>query len=47
MRLRNQLKIAAENYRVAEKLSSVLIPTMPKDIDEKLKLAQNVVDEVD
>ena len=47
MRLRNQLVIAAENFAREENLWSVLIPTMSKDMDEKLKLAHKLVDVVD
>ena len=46
MRLRNQLVKAAENS-AQENLTPVLIPTMPKDRDEQLKLAHKVVDVVD
>ena len=47
MRLRNQLVIAVENFAKEEHLSSVQISTMPKDMDEQLKLAHKVVDVVD
>ena len=47
MRLRNQLVLAAENFAREENLSPVLIPTVSKDIDEQLKVAQNVIDVVD
>ena len=47
MRLRNQLVNAAGNFGREENLIQVLIPTMSKDMDEQLKLAQNVVDVVD
>ena len=47
MRLRNQLVIAAENFGGEENLSPVLIPTMSKDMDEQLKLADKVVDVLD
>ena len=47
MRLRNQLVNAAENSARDETLNLVLKPTMSKDMDEQLKLAQNVVDVVD
>ena len=48
MRLSNQLvKPAAENFAREENLTSVLIPTMSKDMDEQLKLAHKVVDVVD
>ena len=46
MRLRNQLVNAAKNIAGEENLNPVLIPTMSKDIDEELKLAQKVVDVV-
>ena len=47
IRLRNQLVIAAENVAGEENLSPVLIPTLSKDMDEQLKLADKVVDVVD
>ena len=47
MRLRNQLVNAAENFAREENLTPVLIPTMSRDIDERLKLAHKVVDIVD
>ena len=47
MRLRNQLANAAEIFAREEKLTSVLIPTKSKDMDEQLKLAHKVVDVVD
>ena len=47
MRLRNQLVNAAENFAREEILTSVLIPTMSKDMDEQLKLAQKVIVVVD
>ena len=47
MRLRNQLVIAAENFAWEESLSSVLIPTLSKHMDEQLKLAHKVFDVVD
>ena len=47
MRLRNQLVIAAENFAREENLSTVLIPTTSKDMDEQLKQAHKVVDVVD
>ena len=46
-RLRNQLVNAAENFAREENFTPVLIPTMSKDMDEQLKLAQKVVDVVD
>ena len=47
MRLRNQLVIAAENFVTVENLTSMLIPTISKELDEQLKVAQKVVDFVD
>ena len=47
MRLRNQLVNAAENFAREESLTTVLIPTMSKDMDEQLKLADTVVDVMD
>ena len=47
MRSRNQLVIAAENFAREENLTPVLIPTMSRVMDEKLKLAHKVVDVVD
>ena len=44
MRLRNQLVTAAENFARKENLTLVLIPTMTKDLDEKLKLAEMLAD---
>ena len=46
-RLRNQLVNAAGNFAREKNITSVLIPTMSKDMDEQLKLAQKVVDVVD
>ena len=46
-RLRNQLITAAENFAREENLSSVLIPTRSKDMNEQLKLAHKGVDVVD
>ena len=45
--LRNQLVNGAENFAREENLTSVLIPTMSKDVDEQLKLAHKVVNVVD
>ena len=45
--LRNQLLFAAENIGREEHLSPVLIATISKDMDEKLKPAHKVVDVVD
>ena len=47
MRLRKQLVNAAEHFAREENLTSVLIPTMSKDMDEQLKLAHKVVDALD
>ena len=47
MQLRIQTVIAAENYAKEENLSTVLIPTLLKDMNEQLKLAHKVVDVVD
>ena len=47
MRLRNQLVNAAENFARDEILTPLLIPTMSRDMDEKLNLAHKVVDVVD
>ena len=47
MRLRNNLVIAANNFVREENLTLMLIPTMPKDLDEQLELAHKVVDVVD
>ena len=47
MRLRNQLVNAAENFAREEIFTPVLIPTISKDMDEQLKLAQKLVDVVD
>ena len=47
MRLRNQLVHAAETFAREENLTTVLIPTMSKDMDEQLKLTYKVVDVVD
>ena len=47
MLLRNQLVNAAEILTREENLTSVLIPTKSRDMDEQLKLAHKVVDVVD
>ena len=47
MRLKNQLVNAAENFVREENLTPVMVPTMPRDMDEQLKLAHKVVDVVD
>ena len=47
IRLRNQMVNAAENLSREENLSPMLIPTMSKDMNEKLKLANKLIDVVD
>ena len=47
LQLRNRSVNAAENFAREENLTPLLIPTMSRDMDEQLKLAQNVVDVVD
>ena len=47
MRLRNRLVNAAEIFANEKNSTRVLIPTLSKDIDEQLKLAQKVVDIAD
>ena len=47
MRLTNELVFEAENFGRREKLSPVLIPTVPEDTDEQRKLAHEVIDVVD
>ena len=47
MQLRNPLVTAADNIAREKTLSPITIPTMSKDMDEQLKLAHKVVDEVD
>ena len=47
MRLRNQVVNEAENFAQEETLSPVLIKRLSKDMDEQLKLADNLVDVVD
>ena len=46
MRLKNQLVIAAEDFGREENMSPVPIPTMSKDKDKQLKLADRVADVV-
>ena len=46
MRFRNHLVFETESFGGDENLSAVLIPTMSKDMDEKLKLAHKFVDVV-
>ena len=47
MRLRNQLVNAAENFAREDYFTPVLIPTLPKDMDEQIKLTHKVVEVVD
>ena len=47
MRLPNQLRVSAENFRRERSLCSVQIPTMSKEMYEQLKLAHNVAEVVD
>ena len=47
MRLRNQLVLAADNFATEENFSPLLVPTMSKDMDEKLKLVHKVIDVVE
>ena len=47
MRLRDRLIIAAEKFGTGEIFTSVLIPTLSKDLDEQLILARKLVDVVD
>ena len=47
MRLRNQLFNVEENFAREENSTTVLLPTMSKDMDEHLHMAQKVVDVVD
>ena len=47
MRLRYELVNEPENFPREENLTSVLIATMSKDMDQHLKLAQKVIDIVD
>ena len=47
MQLKNQLTIAAGTFGREQNPLPVLIPTMGKDMDEKLKLAHKVIDLVD
>ena len=46
-RWRDQLVIAAENFGREENLSTLLIPTTSKDMNEQFKPAHKVVDVVD
>ena len=47
MKLRNQLVNAAQTFGREGCLTPLLIPTMSKDIDERLKLPHKLVDVVD
>ena len=47
IRLSNQLVIAAENFAREENMTTVLIPTMSRNMDDRLKQAHKVVDVVD
>ena len=47
MRLRNQPGIAAKHFAREENLTPELIPTMSKDLDERLNLAHKLVHVVD
>ena len=47
IRLKNQLVTAAEKIAREQNLTSVLIPTMSKDMNEQLRLAHKLVDVVD
>ena len=47
MRLKIELANAVENYCRKKNFSPVLTPTMSKDMDEQLTIAQNMVDVVD
>ena len=47
MRLSNQLVNAAVNFAREKNLTPVLIPTLSKDMDDKLKQAHKEVDVVD
>ena len=45
--MKNQLVSAAQNFVREENISPVVIPTLSKDMDGRLKLAHNLVDVVD
>ena len=47
IRLRNKPVIAEENFAREENLRPVLMPTMSKDMNEQVELANKVVDVVD
>ena len=46
IRVRNQLVIATKKFGREENISTVLIPSLPKDMDEQLKLPHKVIDVV-
>ena len=47
IRQRNQLVVAADNFRSEQNLSPVLRSTLSKDMEEQLKLVRKVIDIVD
>ena len=47
IRQRNQLVVAADNFRREQNLSPFLQSTLPKDMDEQLKLVHKLIDIVD
>ena len=47
MQLRNQLVILAQNFRVEENLSRVLIPKLFEDMEEQFKLPNKKINVVD
>ena len=47
IRQRKQLVVAADNFLREQKLSPVLQSTLPKDMEEQLKLVHKVIDVVD
>ena len=47
IRQRNQLVVAADNFRREQNLSPVLQSTLYKDMEEQLKLVNKVIDVVD
>ena len=44
IRQRNQLVFAANNFLTEQNLSPALQPTLPKDMEEQLKIVQKVID---
>ena len=46
MRLRNQLVVTAENYKLGENLSPKQIQSLSKDVDEQLNRAHQVVNNI-